>query len=199
MEEDILNAEMGRKILALTKASFKVSDLIPDLVLREKIKHQVLEVYKTFLVDSRNQSFSALLKEINILERYFYFGGHLNLVKEEHLKQLQNGFLVFKSHIVLLSNNNMNKNMQMTQIETNDSENQLYASDEDFRENELSRKQKKILEKFEIKDTLRLSEIMETFSNVSERTVRNELSALVNLGKITRSGMGSGSFYKIVK
>jgi len=31
MEEDIFNTELGRKILALTKASFKVSDLIPDL------------------------------------------------------------------------------------------------------------------------------------------------------------------------
>ncbi|KKU75378.1 MAG: hypothetical protein UY02_C0053G0002 [Candidatus Giovannonibacteria bacterium GW2011_GWB1_47_6b] len=92
--EDIFDSELGRKILALTKASFKVSDLISDLVLREKIKHQVIEIYKTFLIDSGNQSFSELLKEIDILDHYFYLGGHLNLIKEEHLKQLRNGFLV---------------------------------------------------------------------------------------------------------
>ena len=104
--EEIFDSELGRKILALTKASFKVSDLIPDLVLREKIKHQVLEVYKTFLIDSGNQSFSELLKEIDILDHYFCLGGHLNLIKEEHLKQLRNGFLVFKSHIILAMNEN---------------------------------------------------------------------------------------------
>src|SRR3989338_11527555 len=100
--EDFFDNELGRKILALTKASFKVSDLISDLVLREKIKHQVLEVYKTFLIDSKNQS--LLLREIDILDHYFYLGGHLNLIKEEHLKQLRNGFLVFKSHIILAMN-----------------------------------------------------------------------------------------------
>lgn len=197
--DNIFNTEMGRKILALTKASFKVSDLISDLVLREKIKHQVLEVYKTFLIDSGNQSFSALLKEIDMLEHYFYLGGHLNLVKEEHLKQLQNGFLVFKSHIVLLNNNtnDTNKNTRMTRIV--ETEFPLVENVGSSVSNNLNAKQKKIMEKFENKDTLRLSEIMEIFPNVSERTVRNELSFLVNLGKITRSGVGSGSFYRIVK
>lgn len=183
MEEDIFNSELGRKILALTKASFKVSDLISDLVLREKIKDHVLEVYKTFLIDSKNQSFSALLKQIDILDQYFYLGSHLNLVKEDHLKQLRNGFLVFKSHIILL-NNNTNKNIRIVESSVS---------------NNLNAKHKKILEKFENKDILKLSEIMEIFPNVSERTIRNELSILVNLGKITRSGIGSGSFYKIVK
>ncbi|MEK7087635.1 MAG: DeoR family transcriptional regulator, partial [Patescibacteria group bacterium] len=62
----------------------------------------------------------------------------------------------------------------------------------------LTAKQKKILEKFEIKNTLKLAEILDVFPDVSERTIRNELSALVNLGKITRDGMGNGSFYKII-
>ena len=203
--EDFFDNEIGRKILALIKASFKVSDLIPDLVFREKIKHQILEVYKTFLIDSGNQSFSALLKEIDILEHYFYLGGHLNLVKEGHLKQLQNGFLVFKSHIVLLNNiNDENKNLLIPRIE--ESAPQLrgggrilginkYKHASDPTEN-LTAKQKKILEKFENKNTLKLAEILELFPDISEKTVRNELNFLIKLGKITRGGWGNGSFYK---
>ena len=112
--EDFFDNEIGRKILALTKASFKVSDLIPDLVLREKIKSQILAVYKKFIENNHPE----LLKEIDVLEHYFYLGGYLNLIKKEHVKQLRNGFLVFKSHIVLLNNNanDANKNTQITQI-----------------------------------------------------------------------------------
>jgi len=209
--EEIFNSELGRKILALTKASFKVSDLIPDLVFREKIKHQVLEVYKTFLFDFGNQSFSELLKEIDVLEHYFYLGGHLNLIKEEHLKQLRNGFLVFKSHIFLLNNNtnDTNKNTRITRIEDNtphfsvkevfDFRNRTPNNDNVRKgKNDLNAKQKKIMEKFSEKNTLKLSEIMEFFPDVSERTIRNELTFLIGLGKITRDGRGNGSFYKIV-
>mgnify|MGYP001567160518 CR=1 len=196
MEEDIFNSELGRKILALTKAGFRVSDLISDLVFREKIKHQVLEVYKKFSVFNREKNHSELLKEIDILDKYFYLGGHLNLIKEEHLKQLRNGFLVFKSHIVLAAN-------QKTQLSELDNVRHQEIPDIENRINNrnidnLNAKQKKIMEKFEIKGTLKLSEIMELFPDVSERTIRNELTFLIGLGKITRDGRGNGSFYKAI-
>src|SRR3989344_6153935 len=203
--EDFFDNELGRKILSLTKASFRVSDLIPDLVFREKIKHQVLEVYKTFSIfnplrqsyseASAEKNHSELLKEIDILDHYFYLGGHLNLIKEEHLKQLRNGFLVFKSHIILA----MNKG------DKSDNDSQIISFADDRRpaqagskmgqsfakggsasggEN-LNAKQKKILEKFSEKNTLKLAEILELFPDVSERTVRNELTSLIGLGKLT--------------
>ena len=174
--------------MALTKASFKVSDLIPDLVLREKIKHQVLEVYKTFLIDSGNQS--LLLKEIDILDHYFCLGGHLNLIKEEHLKQLRNGFLVFKSHIILAMNENGKSDIDSQIIPLSDDRPKVAHFES------LNAKQKKILEKFSNKNILKLAEILELFPDVSERTVRNELTSLIGLGKLTRDGRGNGSFYK---
>lgn len=205
--DDFFDNELGRKILALTKASFKVSDLIPDLILREKIKHQILKVYKTFFllrrISQRETIFNAeknhseLLREIDILDHYFYLGGHLNLVKEEHLKQLRNGFLVFKSHIILLNSNtnDANKNTRITRIA--ETEFPLGSSASKLVEN-LSAKQKKIMEKFSSKDTLKLAEILELFPDVSERTIRNELTSLIGLGKITRDGRGNGSFYKTI-
>ena len=187
MEENIFNTvfntEMGRKMLALVKAGFKVADLIPDLVLREKIKSQILVVYKKFI----EHNHSELLKELDVLDHYFYLGGHLNLVKEEHIKQLQNGFLVFKSHIILTLHNH-------GEVEDTVSD----ALDEET-DNDLTKKQKKILEKFESKDTLRLAEILEIFPGVSERTIRNELTSLIELGNITRNGKGNGSLYKLLK
>jgi len=98
MEEEIFNTELGRKILALVKASFKVSDLIPDLFLREKIKIQILNVYKNFF----EKKYSDLLKEIDVLDNFFFLAGQMNFVKDNHLRVLRNGFLVFKSRIVLV-------------------------------------------------------------------------------------------------
>ncbi|HEY4495466.1 MAG TPA: DeoR family transcriptional regulator [Candidatus Paceibacterota bacterium] len=220
--EDFFDNELGRKILALTKASFRVSDLIPDLVFREKIKHQVLEVYKTFSIfnplrqsyseASAEKNHSELLKEIDILDHYFYLGGHLNLIKEEHLKQLRNGFLVFKSHIILAMNENGKSDIDsriVPVVSLRDISRPLRRSssearrETDDRQKEghfesLNAKQKKILEKFSEKNTLKLSEIMEFFPDVSERTIRNELTFLIGLGKITRDGRGNGSFYKLL-
>ena len=102
MEEDIFNTDIGKKFLALTKACFKASDLITDLVLREKIKNQTLDIYELF----SNRNNPELIKEIDALDGLFHLGGHLGLVKDEHLKLLRNGLLVFKSHIVLTLHQN---------------------------------------------------------------------------------------------
>ncbi len=60
-------------------------------------------------------------------------------------------------------------------------------------------RQEKILEKFQSKETLKLAEILDLFPGVSEKTVRNELSSLIVLKKITRSGQGNGSFYQMFR
>lgn len=179
--------------MALTKASFRVSDLIPDLVLREKIKHQVLDVYKTFLVFNAGKNYSGLLKEIDTLDNYFYLGGHLNLIKEEHLKQLRNGFLVFKSHVILAISESNKTRVDSRPVPFSEGDPQAERAEN------LNARQKKIVEKFQNKKTLKLSELMDFFPDVSERTIRNELTSLIGLGRITRDGWGNSSFYKIMR
>ncbi len=202
MEEDIFNTELGKKIMALIKAGFKVSDLISDLIIREKIKNQILNVYENFFSaegplrqsssEASGKNYSDLLKEIDVLDGLFFLAGQLNLVKENHLRILRNGFLVFKSRIILAMNESPKVKKEVVKSGP-----------------ELSDRQKNILEKFSAKggspaggqnkDTLKLAEIMEFFPGVSEKTVRNELSSLVGLKKIIRSGQGGSSFYKIIR
>ena len=186
MEEEIFSTEFGKKILALTKASFKVSDLIPDLVLREKIKSQILNVYRIF----SEKRYFDLLKEIDVLDNFFFLAGQLNFVKDNHLRILRNGFLVFKSHIILM----LNEPPKISGDST------MAVKKEAVKpELKLSERQGKILEKFQNKETLKLAEILDLFPGVSEKTVRNELFSLIGLKKITRSGQGNGSFYKMFR
>ena len=186
MEEEIFNTELGKKFLALVKASFKVSDLIPDLVLREKIKIQILNVYRIFLA----KQYSDLLKEIDVLDNFFFLAGQLNFVKDIHLRILRNGFLVFKSRIILMLNEPLKTSVSSTPAVKKEAVKP---------EVKLSERQEKILEKFQNKETLKLAEILDFFPGISEKTVRNELSSLIGLKKITRSGQGNGSFYQILR
>ena len=191
MEEEIFSTEFGKKILALTKASFKVSDLIPDLVLREKIKSQILNVYRIF----SEKRYFDLLKEIDVLDNFFFLAGQLNFVKDIHLRILRNGFLVFKSRIVLAMNAPLSPRDELGTPRVHP----VVKKEAVKSEVKLSERQEKILEKFKNKETLKLAEILDLFPGISEKTVRNELSSLIGLKKITRNGQGNGSFYKMFR
>jgi len=192
MENDIFNTELGKKFLALIKASFKVSDLIPDLVLRGKIKTQILNVYKSFF----QKKYSDLLKEIDVLDGYLFLAGELNLIKENNLRILKNGFLIFKSRIIVALNNESPKTV------VDSTANLTVAMKKEAIKSEagLSERQEKIMKYFQENDEARLADLIKLFPDVSEKTVRNDLNGLVALGKISRRGsMGSGSFYKAVR
>jgi len=184
MEEGIFNTELGKKFLALIKAGLKVSDLISDLSLRGKIKTQILDVYKIFV----EKNYRGLLKEIDILDGYIFLAGHLNLIKEEHCRALRNGFLIFKSRIVLLVN-------EPPKAAPSEKKEAIKKP-----ETTLSERQEKILKYFEEHGQTKLAELLEIFTDVSDKTIRNDLLVLAKLGKIKREGsMGSGSFYKLVR
>ena len=136
------------------------------------------------------KKYSELLKEIDVLDNFFFLAGQLNFIKDNHLRILRNGFLVFKSHIILMLN-------EPPEISVDS----MVAIKKEAVKSEvkLSERQGKILEKFQNKETLKLAEILDLFPGVSEKTVRNELFSLIGLKKITRSGQGNGSFYKMFR
>ena len=185
--EDFFDNELGRKILALTKASFKVSDLISDLVLREKIKLQILNVCKFFF----EKKYPELLKELDILDGFFFLAGHLNLAKEEHVKTLRNGFLVFKSQIILTMH--PSPKIAVPEKET-------APRVQSKKDSTLNDRQEKILKYFrENKNILKLADLLNLFPDINEKTVRNDLMYLIQNGKISRQGVGNGSHYQILE
>lgn len=185
--EDFFDNEPGRKILALTKASFKVSDLISDLALREKIKHQILNVYQFFF----EKNYSELIIELDVLDSFFFLAGHLNLAKEEHVKMLRNGLLVFKSQVILI----MHPGPKIAIPEKETAPRAQRKKDD-----ALNDRQEKILKYFkENKNILKLADLLTLFPDVNEKTVRNDLVYLIQTGKISRQGAGNGSHYQLLE
>ena len=175
MGTDIFNTDSGRKFLALIKAVFKVSDLISDLVIREKIKKQNLKIYENFISSGGGNNHSDLLKNIDVLRGFLFLAGQMNLIKDEHLKALENGFLFFKSHISAAPPAPAPAKIELTE------------------------RQEKIMKYFQEHGQAKLAELTEFLPNFSERTIRNELSVLIGLRQIKRSGAGNGSFYEMFR
>jgi len=175
MDGDIFNTDLGRKFLALVKAVFKVSDLIPDLVIREKIKKQNLKIYENFISGDGGKNHSDLLKNIDALRGFLFLAGQMKLIKDEHLKALENGFLFFKSHISAAPAPPAPAKIELTE------------------------RQEKIMKYFQEHRQAKSAELMEFLPNFSERTIRNELSVLIALRQIKRSGAGNGSFYEMFR
>ena len=97
-QEYIFNTELGQKLLVLTRAGFAISNQINDLIMRDKIKGKVLDIYEAYGGGKRT---GEILREIETLDNLLYLSGHLGVAKEEHIKKLRNGYLVLKSHVVL--------------------------------------------------------------------------------------------------
>lgn len=64
-------------------------------------------------------------------------------------------------------------------------------------ENEISRRQSKILAELETRSALKMSDLIPLFKNqASERTLRNELQGLVKRGMIIKTGFKKSAMYK---
>lgn len=198
MEENILNTDLGRKVLALSKACFKASDLMTDLVLREKIKQQTLVVYKTFF----EKKYHDLIKEIDVLDSLFHLAGHIGLGNPEHLKLLKNGLLVFKSHVILNVHQKPRQAVEITEASAPVpafKQQKNSAAKLTVRTAVIGSRQEKILNRFSNKETrLQLADFTELLPELSEKTIRNDLVFLMERGKISRQGRGSGSFYQLL-
>lgn len=197
MEEGLLNTEMGKKILALTKAGFKVSDLISDHIFREKIKSQILAVYETFL-QKNNQK---LLGEIDMLGNLFVLGNHLDLVKSDHLNHLKNGFLVFKSQIILMMNEQVIHHPIRNPVGRPPASPVLSEPkklDVKIRKNEkkLSERQISIMSHLAKHSEVGWEGLEKFFPDLSRRTVVYDLKELIAMGKIKRTGRGTYTLKK---
>ncbi len=172
--------ETGRKFLALAKAGFKVSDLIPDLVFRQEIKSRILKISENF----SKENYPEMSRDIDVLTGHLLLASHLGLVKENHFQILRAGFADFKLRVASVAGNppvkTGKKDTSGLKTKSND-------------------RQEKILEKFRQKGDLKLFEIKNFFPQFSDKTIRNELTALVAKGLISRNGHGVSSFYQLTE
>lgn len=208
LEQDhIFNTELGKKLLVLTRAGFAVSNQINDLIMRDKIKGKVLDIYEAYGSGKRA---GELLREIETLDNLLHLSGHLGVAKDEHVKKLRNGYLVFKSHIVLAQQTRTapdveklpdagQKTMPMSDVAVlrKDSAKRSDMIAPPVRA-KISERHDKILNFIHDNDRkAQLSQVIGLFPKLSEKSIRNDLAQLCADGKLKRVGWGPTSFYQL--
>lgn len=208
-QEYIFNTELGQKLLVLTRAGFVISNHINDLILRDKIKEKILDIYEAYGSGRRT---AELLGKIETLDNLLHLSGHLGAANDEHIKKLRNGYLVFKSHIVLTqqmkTSSDVESGLSYTEQKTISVSDDLTSIKESGKRSDMiaSPVRAKISERYDhILNFIRnnngkaqLSQVMGLFPKLSEKSIRNDLAQLCVDGKLKRVGWGQTSFYQII-
>ncbi|OGD32864.1 hypothetical protein A2833_03350 [Candidatus Azambacteria bacterium RIFCSPHIGHO2_01_FULL_44_55] len=210
-QEYIFNTELGQKLLVLTRAGFAISNQINDLIMRDKIKGKVLDIYEAYGGGKRA---GEILREIETLDNLLYLSGHLGVAKEEHIKKLRNGYLVLKSHVVLTQQARPVFDLPpLRSSESNNIESKTFGPDAPASKKDLpkrsdmialpirakiSERHNKVLDFIKNNDgKAQLSQLISLFPKLSEKSIRNDLAQLCADGKLKRIGWGQTSFYQL--
>lgn len=206
MENPVFSTELGKKLLMLTKAGFVISNLLNDLVIREKVKGKILAIYETY---SNNRESQVLIEEISALDNLLHLSSHLKLAGDNHIEKLRNGYLVFKSHIVLNSYQPKTETVISQEIVNarKPAESQIKGalsnnksvSSAVLRNSRINERYEKVLNFIKGNNNrAQFSQLMSLFPGLSEKSLRNDLTFLCSRGKLKRIGWGPTSYYIIV-
>jgi len=165
---------MDKKALGLVLAVYRVTKLFPEgevLIsqMRETANHILSEV-----VLRRNKE---VVKNIKVLLNYF------------EIARAQKWIEDINFDILIKEYNDLINNINISDIKEKKVKKE--------KNNGLTQRQGKILEKIKNSEKFRLKDLNGYFPNLNPRTLMRDLDFLRNKGYIIREGYGRGSYYKI--
>lgn len=182
-----MNGYKNREYLVkLTCAVYKVTDGFPE---NEPLKFKIREIAAQVLADIiliqnkiGREQFSA---NIDILTAYFDLAKSQNWVDSKNFLILQQKYNKIKKELLESSESNQKPSQSFAKLRLG-SENQ-----------NLSERQKKILQILKKREKAQVGELQKTFSDVSKRTLRRDLDDLLGQGLVDRVGQWNEIYYKV--
>lgn len=189
----MINREMNKEMRSLTAAVFRVTESFSSgEVLKNKIQEKALDIF----AKSNPSLDSVMAKDINILKNF------LGLARELGLTSSINCEVLIREYDRLLDfiNTDLRKSKE---IHTDTSSVPIRQNPHESVSNklasiDLTERQQKIIKLFKNKKELRLKDISVVLSDVTSRTLRNDLRRLVERKLVINQGLGAGSVYKEV-
>lgn len=177
------NNEEIRNMKALTAAVFRVTENFSGgEILKNKIQEKSLDIFA-----KSNPSFdSVMVKDINVLKNFLNLARDLKFTKEINCEVLMREY----DKVLEFINSRITTDVDKIRVLPRSYPRESASTN-------LTERQQKIFHLFKSKKELRLKEISKVFSNVTPRTLRNDLRGLVGHGLVVNQGMGAGSIYKI--
>ncbi len=204
------------KFLKITNAVYKLIEYFPETEpLRNKIKEKALQIMEGLVVFSlpdnphphpqKLESGTEALKDIEILKNYLQLGKLNGWIDNLNLLIVSNEYDKIKEEIKSVMTIIKKAVKEDKQEKNQKNPEELGFSDLTNKEKQketvigglLSERQQKIMEILKIKGRIQVADLKKTMPEVSKRTFRRDLDALLKAGKIKRMGNWNQVFYQL--
>lgn len=162
-------------LIKLTGAVYKVTAVFPE---NEPLKFKIREIADEILADLILES--EISNKIEVLTAFFDLAESQNWVDSKNFLILQQKYNEIKKELLEFSEPKQQKSVSLS------SENQ-----------NLSERQKKILQILKNREKTQVGELQKTFSDVSKRTLRRDIDDLLGQGLVDRVGQWNEIYYKV--
>ena len=189
-----MNGYKNREYLVkLTNGVYKVTDGFPE---NEPLKFKLREIAGDILADlisfqssvqktQKEELQAEIFNKIEILAAYFDLAESQNWVDSKNFLLLRQEYGKIKKEL-------------LEDLEINQEPSRSFAKLRLGSENQnLSERQKKILQILKKREKAQVGELQKIFSDVSKRTLRRDLDDLLNQGMVDRVGQWNEIYYKV--
>ena len=179
--------------IKLTLAVYKVTDLLPDKEpLKYKIRDKAGDILAKLILANPNEKRldrEGLLEDIKIINGFFDVAQEQNWINALNFKILE------QEYNSIVENIKNYKIEERPKVYTNSKINRAKTN---FLKNNLSLRQKRLIDILKSKGSMRLAEIHTFFPQVNERTLRRDFQVLISQNIVRRFGQGKQMFYELL-
>ncbi|MBU3934559.1 DeoR family transcriptional regulator [Patescibacteria group bacterium] len=198
----------NQKYTELTSAVYKILDFFPeDEPLKNKAKEKTLAILENLVLASlpdnphlniqKSRAASQALKDIEVLESYLSLGKERGWVDNMNLMILLKEYDQIKKEIEPIA--------KLAQIEPEPNRKTIKKEPEltvnsngnNLGKIILSERQNKILEILKNQEKVQVADLKKVLPEVTKRTLRRDLDALLKIGKVKRTGEWNQVFYQL--
>lgn len=202
-----------KEILKLTETIYKIIAFFPEREpLKEKIKERALEIMEKLILvpitknnphsGAKEEVVSSILKDIKVLESYLKLAQSLGwldsfnflILKKEYEKLIEEIIETSDSSYYLEEKDKREKNNKAIKFQNLI---KLEKERKKERDEEISERQREILEFLKKEKRAQVSDIKKIFPKISKRTIRRDFESLMKKEKIIRCGEWNQAYYKL--
>ena len=187
--------------IKLTLAVYKVAGLLPDNEpLKYKIKDKAGDILAKLILANPNEKHldrEGLLEDIKIINGFF------DIAREQEWIDSLNFQILEQEYNRIIDNIKSHRSEHEENKKSEDDKSRIYTNRDsrtktNFLKNNLSSRQKRIIEILKGKGSMRLAELHIFFPQVNERTLRRDFQILISQNIAKRFGQGKQMFYRLV-
>ncbi len=199
--------------IELTNKLYRLSFFFPE---KEPLRHKIREVGDEILanlvlvlegeMEKRRESAFSVERNIEILDALLELSKTQNWIDSEKTEQLQGKYKEIKKEVEefndVLRRKSMfyeEKALLIGEEKTKEKEKEKPIKREEVKQVKLNKRQEKIIQLLKNKDKMQVKDFQAVLKSATKRTLRRDLSALMEKKIVKRTGSGNTTYYSAGK